>query len=332
MALTLPERAGNSWYRRGRGIMQIRQKPKDHGRAKTNRVIGFQVQENECLWMKAGVIEFRLCDNAYDCYHCPFDKGMRKTMGLEGAQRSKGKEAGWVQYLRERYNGPNRPCRHALSGRVTAAKICPLNYECYHCPYDQILDEMDFAEPIGALSYELVSGIKMAQGFYYHRGHGWARFEHGGRVRVGFDDFLAKLFGSAGSLDLPPVGASLAQNEVGCAFTREGNEAAVLSPVTGTVLAVNHKAQEDPQIPNHDPYQMGWLFIVEPRLPKRNLKGLYFDEEAARWMEQENQTLMSLMGPEYDRLVATGGEVVNDIYGHFPNLGWQRLVGTFLHT
>ena len=46
------------------------------------RVIGFQVVEDECIWMKAGVVNFRVCDNAYDCNSCPFDKGIRRAMGL----------------------------------------------------------------------------------------------------------------------------------------------------------------------------------------------------------------------------------------------------------
>ena len=46
------------------------------------RVIGFQVVEDECIWMKAGVVNLRVCDNAYDCNTCPFDKGIRRAMGL----------------------------------------------------------------------------------------------------------------------------------------------------------------------------------------------------------------------------------------------------------
>ena len=46
------------------------------------RVIGFQVVEDECIWMKAGVVNFRVCDNAYDCNSCPFDKGIRRAMGI----------------------------------------------------------------------------------------------------------------------------------------------------------------------------------------------------------------------------------------------------------
>jgi glycine cleavage system H lipoate-binding protein len=300
------------------------------------RVMGFQVVENECIWMKAGVINFRLCDNSYDCYQCPFDKGMRAAMKLEPSKGGQEGKPGWVQYLLENYHGSSRPCRHALTGRVNAPKICTMNYECYHCPYDQMLDEMDLDQTVDRPSIKKISGYNMADGYYYHMGHSWARFEHGGRVRVGFDDFMVKLFGAAHALELPPLGASLTQSQVGWTFSRDDHRAGVLSPVTGTVLAKNQRALEHPEIMNHDPYESGWLFILEPSYPKRDLKGLYFGEESLRWVEMENQKLMSLMGPEYEQLAATGGEVINDLYGTFlddnVDLGWDRLVSTFLGT
>jgi glycine cleavage system H lipoate-binding protein len=312
--------------------IQMKGKGDKYGGNQKKRVVGFQVLENECIWMKAGVVNFRICDNAYDCYNCPFDRGMRKTMVLESPVETKPQQPAWVKYLQKRYRGASRPCRHALTGRTSAAKICTMNYECYHCPYDQMLDELDLIGPVATPSYKSVSGYRMANGYYYHMGHSWARFEHGGRVRVGFDDFLVKLFGHMQELNLPPLGATLKQNQVGWTFDRNNHKAAVLSPVTGTVLATNHKAMEHPQITNYDPYQEGWLFILEPDLPKRNLKRLYFENESYQWMEQESQKLMALMGPEYERLAATGGQVITDLYGNFPELGWDRLVNTFLRT
>jgi glycine cleavage system H lipoate-binding protein len=296
------------------------------------RVIGFQVVEDECIWMKAGVVSFRHCDNAYDCHTCPFDLGMRKAMGRKAPESTKKGQPEWVQQLQKTFHGASRPCRHALTGRVHASKICTMNYECYHCPYDHMLDEMDCIQPIEVPDYKAVSGYRVADGYYYHMGHGWARFEHGGRVRIGFDDFLVRLFGAFQALDLPPLGATLRQNEVGWTFGRDNHKAAVLSPVTGTVLATNHRALEHPEITNHDPYRAGWLFILEPSFPKRDLKGLYFGDESSMWIEKEAQKLMEFMGPEYERLSATGGEAVNDVIGHFPHLRWDHLVQTFLRT
>ena len=41
---------------------------------------------------------------------------------------------------------------------------------------------------------------------------------------------------------------------------------------------------------------------------------------------------MGLMGPEYENLAATGGEPIGDVYGNFPELGWDVLVNEFLRT
>lgn len=295
------------------------------------KIVGFQVLEDECIWMKAGVVNFRLCDNAYDCFTCGFDKGMRRAMGVKAPPGEKEGEPGWMTYLR-RAPGAERHCRHFLTGRIENPKICPMNYECYHCPYDQMLDEVDLGEPTGHPAYMRASGYRMADGYYYHLGHSWARIEHGGRVRVGFDDFLVKVFGPAQGLTLPSLGATLKQGKVGLTLARDDHKAAVLAPVTGTVLAVNHKAMEHPDIAYEDPYQEGWLFIVEPGILKANLKGLYYGNESFQWIEKENQRLMKLLGPEYEQLAATGGEPVGDIFGHFPEIGWDRLTETFLRT
>jgi len=295
------------------------------------KVVGFQVLEDECIWMKAGVVNFRLCDNAYDCFTCGFDKGMRRAMGVKAPPEKKKEEPAWMTHMR-RLPGESRQCRHFLTGRIESPKICPMNYECYHCPYDQMLDEVDLGEPTRAPAFMRASGYRLADGYYYHLGHGWARIEHGGRVRVGFDDFLVKVFGPAQELNLPPLGATLKQGKVGWTLNRDDHKAAVLAPITGTVLAVNHKAREHPEITYEDPYQQGWLFMVEPGILKANLKGLYYGKESFQWMEKENERLMKLMGPEYEQLAATGGELIGDLFGHFPEIGWDRLVETFLRT
>jgi glycine cleavage system H lipoate-binding protein len=297
-----------------------------------HRVAVFQVTENECIWMKAGVVNFRLCDCGYDCNHCAFDKAMQKAMNTLQEGGEKAEKSGWAQSLRKKYRGTDRPCRHTLTGRIRGPKICPYNYECYHCPFDQMLYEQDLAEEIKAAPYTLASGYKLADGCYYHMGHTWARFEHGGQIRVGFDDFLVRLFGALQAITLPPLGAKLKQNDTGWTFERGNHSAAVLSPITGTVLAVNHKCREHPEIPHEDPYGTGWLCILETDHPKQNLRRLYFGSETIRWIEKESQKLLGLLGPEYERLAATGGEPVGDVYADFPNIGWDVLAKAFLRT
>jgi glycine cleavage system H lipoate-binding protein len=296
------------------------------------RVVGFNILEDQCIWMKAGVVNYRICDVAFNCNTCAFNRAIRQAMQIDPTVPDERAASGWVTYLVERYDGANRPCRHALTGRVAAPKICPHNYECYHCAFDQMLDEADMGSDLARPTLRTVAGFQMADDYYYHMGHGWARFEHGGRIRIGLDDFATCVFGHPDSIDLPPLGARVEQDRVAWTFARGGHHAAVLAPVSGTVLAVNHSVREHPDMINAAPYDDGWLFIVEPELPKRNLKRLFFGEEGDRWIDREQQQLLVLMGPLYMDLAATGGSVVRDIYGAIGTLGWDSLASRFLHT
>lgn len=299
---------------------------------KKKTVKGFQVVEDKCIWMKAGIVNFKLCDNVYDCRTCPFDKAMQKTMRTSRSSNSKRAGSKWAQDLDSMYKWTHNPCRHVLTGRIDAPKTCVMNYECYHCDYDQRLDDEELTMPGSKPSYLKASGYLLADDYYYHLGHTWARFEHGGRVRIGFDDFITRLFGMFSTITLPPLGTKLVKNQAGLIFSRSGRQAAAFSPITGSVLAVNDNALKNPGIIHEDPYYEGWLCILEPNMPKRNIKGLFFGKDSFEWTDRESQKLLRLMGTEYQNLAATGGEPVDDVYSRFPEIGWDTLTKTFLKT
>jgi glycine cleavage system H lipoate-binding protein len=296
--------------------------------AKNQRIIvkGFQVLENECIWAKAGTVQSGLCDNVYDCRTCPFDRAMQKTVNRDSNKRG----SGWANNVKDIYDWTSIPCRHVLTGRISAAKVCVNNYECNHCAYDQMLDDEDMDFRDEKTAFLKSSGHLLAQEYYYHKGHTWARFEHGGRVRIGFDDFLVKLFGSPSKISLPHLGAQLKKDQAGFIFSRSDKEAAVQSPVTGTVLTINNRVQEHPEIVHEDPYNEGWLCIVEPNMPKWNINKLFYGKNSLEWTDRESQRLLRLIGPKYQNLAAAGGEPVDDIYASFPEIGWDRLAEKFL--
>jgi len=295
-------------------------------------VPGFKLLEDRCIWMKAGIINFRNCDYDNDCYNCPFDHAMRSALEEKTPPKRKERQANWEIQLQERYQIVTKPCIHFKSGRIESPEECTGNYECYRCNVHQMLIPKKQVEAIEKPNYTKVSGYKVADDYYHHMGHSWAHIEHAGRVRIGIDDFISKVFGPADTINLPPVGVFLKQGQIGWILARNGHKAPMLSPVSGTVLAVNEKIKEQPEIAQNDPYQEGWLFLLDPVNLKLNLKGLYYGKECCQWVEKENQNLLELMGSKYERLVATGGGLIDDIYGHFPEMDWHRLVFEFLHT
>ena len=50
------------------------------------------MSDNQCVWMKAGVVNYKICENAFDCTTCAFDKmisgkAVRKPTALGELER-----------------------------------------------------------------------------------------------------------------------------------------------------------------------------------------------------------------------------------------------------
>ena len=175
-----------------------------------------------------------------------------------------------------------------------------------------------------------ISGVRVADDYYHHRGHSWVQPLQDGWVRIGIDDFTAKVFGPADPTRLPVVGDFLMQGEVGWILKRNDHEAPMQTPVSGVVFAVNDNVKTHPEITHDDPYGEGWLFLMNPVSLKIDMNAFYLGKKCFQWMEDEIQNLLRLIGPECERLAATGGDLIDDIFGHFPEIDWERLVREFL--
>jgi len=287
----------------------------------------FSVNENYCIWMKAGIINFKLCENAFDCLSCDFDKAM-----LRSAERNPDRTLRWTDALRKRpYN--EKECRHMLTGKVSY-HLCSNLYRCDVCEFDQALDEMDLAEVKGSVAVRKIAGFQAADTYYYHRGHSWARVEHGGLVRIGVDDFALRLIGHATGIELPKLGSHLEQTEAGWSVMSGEKTAQILSPISGIVVSANHMVRNQPDTAKSDPYIKGWLLVVEPANLRQDLKNLLFEEEADAWLRAEAQRLETMvLSAGGVPFAAMGGEIEDDSFRNVSNkFGWDELVHEFLLT
>ena len=279
---------------------------------------------NPCLWMQAGVVEFKNCNNFCECTTCKYDQGMRK-------QVENGKQRSWQEAMR-RKPGLQRVCRHTLTGRIER-RACAYNYECSTCDFDQFFEEV-WATKTGSRPHDIqnVKGFEVASGSYFHDGHTWARIESGGVIRVGMDDFSLKLLGKADAFDLPLMGKELSQGKAGWGLKREANPADVLSPVDGVIVEVNGRLREKPMLANQAPYGEGWLFAIRNQDTKGAFKKLMDDTASLNWMAAEIVKLEGMIESVAGPFAADGGYITNDIYGNLPALGWKNLTRTFLKT
>lgn len=277
---------------------------------------------NPCIWMQAGAVEFKNCNNFYDCTTCKYDLGMEKRV-------EKGNQMPWQEAMKRR-EGLDRLCRHSLTNRI-AKRACAYDYECSKCDFDQFFEDV-WTTKTGSRLHEVeeIKGFKVPRGYYFHNGHTWIRIESGGCVRVGMDDFSQKLLGGADAFDLPLMGKELDRGNVGWGLKRTANRADVLSPVDGVIMEVNSGLRERPELARHKPYEEGWLFMVHTPDIKGAAKKLMADAESFEWMNTEVKILEGMIEDVSGPLPADGGYLAEDIFGNLPDLGWARLTKTFL--
>lgn len=169
--------------------------------------------------------------------------------------------------------------------------------------------------------------------YYLHRGHAWVVVEKLDQVRVGLDDFSQKILGPAEDIRLPEIGKLYYQDHICMALIRHGNKASFVAPVDGVVAHVNDKVREKPALVHDDPYGDGWLFLMQPINLRQNLNNLCYGPDNVQWIDEETHRLLTLLDTKVGFTLQDGGSIVDDVYGHFPTLGWRRLAhGFFLRS
>jgi glycine cleavage system H lipoate-binding protein len=262
-----------------------------------------------CIWMEAGVVDFKMCHHCFDCATCEFDRAMTADATRNLVMRQTGEpplDEQTQTFIKERMRQRS---------------------------FDQFLE--DQAECFAGMNLPLVwdiFGFAVPNFIYLHQGHTWAALENCGRVRIGLDDFSQKVLGPADEMRLPSPGEEFQRDRVGLHLVRQGKEAAVLAPLDGIVEVVNAKVRQRPGLAHDDPYGEGWLCVVTPTNLKPDLENLLFGRRNIAWIENEAHKLLGMLEFAAGVTLPSGGIIIDDVFGHYPQLGWRRLVQEFLHT
>lgn len=149
--------------------------------------------------------------------------------------------------------------------------------------------------------------FSLADGYRFHQGHTWAADGEGDLVTVGLDDFAAQLVGAPDALTLPAVGASVRQGGSGWQVRAGDRTLRMVSPVEGTVVAVNRAVVDAPQRAADDPYGEGWLLKVRPANRQVTLRNLLSGDLAVAWMQQTVERLRRLPAGGLGVVMPDGG-------------------------
>jgi glycine cleavage system H protein len=96
----------------------------------------------------------------------------------------------------------------------------------------------------------------------YTASHEWLARD-GDSATIGITDFAQAQLGDVVFLELPAKGAQLKPGESFGVIESVKAASDLYSPAAGTVLEVNEKLTQSPELVNSDPYGEGWLIKLK---------------------------------------------------------------------
>ena len=133
-----------------------------------------------------------------------------------------------------------------------------------------------------------IKGYNMPDDLYYHEEHSWARVD-GTKVTVGMTDFFQKEAGDVVFVDLPEEEDDVTQGEVCGKIQSRKWIGKLVAPVSGEIAEINEDLEDDTSLINTDPYDKGWILVIEASNLDSELDNLIYGDAVAAFIEKEIQ-------------------------------------------
>ncbi len=192
---------------------------------KTNTHNIIPENESHCVWMDAGLVNYKLCNCSFECDSCPFDKVMREqhnTFAEQAAMQS------------EHISSDHRIVREGGSDETDHVQrfLAPLQSQVY--PADRI----------------------------YFSNHTWMKSMHDGTFRMGIDGFLAQLIYPVTGVATIHAPSHIGRGEPYAWLIRDSATLAVHNNEKGIASHINTHLMDHPSLVTNDPYGEGWLMSI----------------------------------------------------------------------
>jgi len=109
--------------------------------------------------------------------------------------------------------------------------------------------------------------MKYPENLLYTKDHEWIRID-GEFAVVGITDFAQKELGDIVYLDITTLNETVEKEKVFGTVEAVKTVSDLFLPVTGTILEINSKINDTPELVNKDPYGDGWIIKLKITNPE----------------------------------------------------------------
>jgi glycine cleavage system H protein len=208
-----------------------------------------------------------------------------------------------------------------MTAGVISFKLCPLNYDCEHCDFDEVMRSQvrstggrnrvkrrkpETPAPSERLPLTNSDSDKhplfftflvgeVDEGLYLHPTHLWVSRAENQKWMLGIDKLLAYVLPPVVEVELYGSNTKVLQNQLLGKVHTQGGTVPLTAPLSGRLVQANPKLADRPELVQQDPYGEGWLAEVNWFQDHSELENFYSGLAGRRFLEEEAQHLKFLL-------------------------------------
>jgi glycine cleavage system H protein len=180
--------------------------------------------ELRCVWMDAGIAEFKLCDQEYRCEKCAFNMNVTQ------------------QNEQNNISNASQETQPSADSRVMTADAL----------FKDILKKR----------LDHLRTVHVPQDRTYCRGQFWIQQNETGNYKVGINHILANFFQPILSIVISKAPANIHRHDPFCWIVLPGGAITLRSPIEATITRFNPSLQQKPNLLNAAPFDDGWIMEI----------------------------------------------------------------------
>jgi glycine cleavage system H lipoate-binding protein len=228
--------------------------------------------EYRCVWMDAGIADFKLCDQEFRCESCAFNMNVTQ------------------QHRETTVPQTQQETQHSTNGKAMTADAL----------FSSLLKKR----------LDHLRAVDVPQDRTYSRGQFWIQQHEAGNYRIGINHILANFFQPILSIVISKAPANIYRHDPFCWIVLPGGAITLRSPIEATITRFNPALQQRPNLLTDAPFNDGW--IMEITAKSKGLTSLTSSTDAHRLVKRTLQNAEHIFKQTFQHLQPSIGTTLFD--------------------
>jgi glycine cleavage system H lipoate-binding protein len=228
--------------------------------------------ELRCVWMDAGIAEFKLCDQEFRCEKCAFN--------LDVMQQGNEPASQLVHHEPPPSNGNKGMTADAIFQSVLKNRLDHLR------------------------------NVDIPQDRMYSHGQFWMQQQETGSYRIGINHILANFFQPILSIVISKAPTTIHRHDPFCWIILPGGSITLRSPIEATITQFNPALQQKPNLLSDAPFTDGW--IMEITAKSKGVNSFTSSTSSSRLAKRTLHTVEHIFKQTFQHLQPPAGTTLFD--------------------